>query len=153
MLRWSYPLELSLTHAHSAFSAEGSRDQTIVWSSLASFYGQWNIPCTVLTDRCLFLSSMLATWIGNNQEQICEWDRCCHRNATKPLTVIIVLSESRVLLVCFIICFCSTGEWTSILEQTWLLVRIFFCIPLVCLSELKVAQILYSMHIMFVHDI
>ena len=54
MLRSGYSIDISLAHAHSAFSAEGSGDQTAVQSSLASFYGQWNMPCTVLTDLCFF---------------------------------------------------------------------------------------------------
>ena len=34
----------------------------------------------------------------------------CHRNVTKPLTMVMVLSVSRMLFVCFIICFCPTDE-------------------------------------------
>ena len=69
-----YSLDLSLTHAHYVFCAEVFGNQTTVWSPLTSGYEQWNMPCTVLTDLCLFfvfLSSVLVTWIG------AEWDRCC----------------------------------------------------------------------------
>ena len=77
MLRSSHSLDLFLAHAHSAFPAEGFGDQTTVQSSLASFYGQWNVPSTVLTNLCLFFIFHIGDMNSNCQDQISEWDRCC----------------------------------------------------------------------------
>ena len=66
-----------------------------------------------------------------------------------PLTMVMILYESKVLVVCFL-CFCPTDEWRSVLAYQSSSFRL--CILfVVCLSEIKVAQILYSIYILWFH--
>ena len=81
-----------------------------------------------------------------------------HRTVTKPL---MQLYECKVLLVSYI-CFFPTDEWTLVLDyckgEPEFLLWVIFCVYLLLyaglrLLHLTVAQILYTMHVLFIQDI
>ena len=85
---------------------------------------------------------------------LCLWySTIRHRNVTKPPTVVVVLYESKLLLIWF----CPTDEWTLVLaynegEPEFLLQITFLCILLLYAGlRLLHLKVLHSMHVLCFH--
>ena len=133
----------------------GSCHVTRPFLSLLAFRGRMTLVSSAFYTEVL--ANIVCPWcaLGLAVFWLCPWyTAICHRSVTKPL---MLLYECKVLLVGSI-CFFPTDEWTLFLDycksEPELFLCVIFCVYLFLyaglrLLHLTVAQILYTMHILF----